>query len=150
VKSQCMLMEFQQAKLKGHSKNKWKLVSSSLLVHRCHTHLTTNGVHTLMCAQRSITHKLTNYKGCIIINVITSRLLSHSLYNNEAEVKYKNSHGSSNHRHIDWLTASLVIFREVEVVTTCTICYPSGIFIQVRKINKRKYISYSTSVTWGS
>jgi hypothetical protein len=31
-----------------------------------------NGVHTLMCAQRSITHKLTNYKGCIITNVITS------------------------------------------------------------------------------
>jgi hypothetical protein len=46
-------------------------------------------VHTLMCAQRSITHKLTNYKGCIITNVITSRLLSHSLYNNVAEVKYK-------------------------------------------------------------
>jgi hypothetical protein len=103
-----------------------------------------------MCAQRSITRKLTNYKGCIITNVITSRLLSHSLYNNVAEVKYKNSRGSSNHKHIDWLTANLVIFREVEVVTTCTICYPSGIFIQVRENNKRKYISYSISVTWGS
>jgi hypothetical protein len=42
-----------------------------------------------MCAQRSITHKLTNYKGCIITNIITSRLLTHSLYNNVAEVKYK-------------------------------------------------------------
>jgi hypothetical protein len=109
-----------------------------------------NGMHTLMCAQRSITHKLRNFKGCIITNVITSRLITHSLYNNIAEVKYKNSRGSSNHRHIDWLTVSLVIFRKVEVVTTCSICYPSGIFIQVRKINKRKYISYSTSVTWGS
>jgi hypothetical protein len=48
-----------------------------------------NGMHTLMCAQRSITHKLTNYKGCIITNVITSRLITHSLYNNIAEVKYK-------------------------------------------------------------
>jgi hypothetical protein len=42
-----------------------------------------------MCAQRSITHKLTNYKGSIITNVITSRLLSHSLYTNVAKVKYK-------------------------------------------------------------
>jgi hypothetical protein len=42
-----------------------------------------------MCAQRLITHKLTNYKGCIITNVVTSRLLSHSLYNIVAEVKYK-------------------------------------------------------------
>jgi hypothetical protein len=42
-----------------------------------------------MCAQRSITHKLTNYKGSIITNVITSRLLTHSLYTNVAEVKYK-------------------------------------------------------------
>jgi hypothetical protein len=36
--------------------------------------------------------------------------------------------------HIDWLTARLVILREVGVVVTiCTICYPSDIFIQVRK-----------------
>jgi hypothetical protein len=42
-----------------------------------------------MCAQRSITHKLTNYKGYIITNVITSRLITHSLYNNVAEVKCK-------------------------------------------------------------
>jgi hypothetical protein len=104
-----------------------------------------------MCAQRSIIHKLTNYNGSIITNVITSRYLTHSLNTNVAEVKIINSRGSSNHRHIDWLTASLVIFREVGVVVTITtICYPSGIFIQVRKINKRKYISYSTSVTWGS
>jgi hypothetical protein len=51
-----------------------------------------------MCARRSITHKLTNYKGSIITNVVTSRLLSHSLYTDVAEhslytdvaeVKYK-------------------------------------------------------------
>jgi hypothetical protein len=46
-------------------------------------------MHALMCAQRSITHKLTNYKGSIITNVITSRLLTHSLYINVVEVKYK-------------------------------------------------------------
>jgi hypothetical protein len=40
-----------------------------------------------MCAQRSITHKLTNYKGSIITNVITSRLLTHSLNTNVAESK---------------------------------------------------------------
>jgi hypothetical protein len=80
-------------------------------------------MHTLMCAQRSITHKLTNYNGSIIKNVIISRYLTHSLYTNIAEVKIIISHGSSNHRHIDWLTASLVIFREVGVVVTIsTIC----------------------------
>jgi hypothetical protein len=36
VKSQCTLMVFQHAKLKGHSKNKWKLVSSGPLFHRTH------------------------------------------------------------------------------------------------------------------
>jgi hypothetical protein len=32
-----------------------------------------NGMHTLMCAQRSITHRFTNYNRSIITNVITSR-----------------------------------------------------------------------------
>jgi hypothetical protein len=35
-----------------------------------------NGMHTLMCAQRSITHKFTNYNISIIANVITSRYLN--------------------------------------------------------------------------
>jgi hypothetical protein len=35
-----------------------------------------NGMHTLMCAQRSITHKFTNYNRSIITNVITSRYLN--------------------------------------------------------------------------
>ena len=52
------------------------------------------------------------------------------------------------HREVNWLTTSLVILRKV--VITITICYPSRIFIQIIKINKRKYASYSTSVTWGS
>ena len=52
------------------------------------------------------------------------------------------------HRDVNWLTTSLVILREV--IITMAIYYPSGIFIQIMKINKRKYMSYSTSVTWGS
>jgi hypothetical protein len=36
-----------------------------------------NGMHTLMCAQRSITHKFTNYNRSIITNVITSRIFKH-------------------------------------------------------------------------
>jgi hypothetical protein len=35
-----------------------------------------NGMHTLMCAQRSITHKFTNFNRSIITNVITSRYLN--------------------------------------------------------------------------
>jgi hypothetical protein len=35
-----------------------------------------NGMHTLMCAQRSITHKFTNYNRSIITKVITSRYLN--------------------------------------------------------------------------
>jgi hypothetical protein len=47
-------------------------------------------MHTLIFAQRSIIHKLTNYKGSIITNVIASRLLTHSLYTNIAESKKVN------------------------------------------------------------
>ena len=55
------------------------------------------------------------------------------------------------HRHVNWLTTILEILREILVVViTHAICYPFGIFIQIKKINKCKYISYLTSVTWGS
>jgi hypothetical protein len=44
----------------------------------------------LLCVPRDQSHiSLTNYKGSIITNIITSRLLTHSLYTNVAEVKYK-------------------------------------------------------------
>ena len=52
------------------------------------------------------------------------------------------------HRDVDWLTTRLVILRKI--VVTIAICYPSEIFTQIMKINKRKYMSYSTGVTWGS
>ena len=51
------------------------------------------------------------------------------------------------HRDVNWLTTSLVIRREI--VITIAICYLSGIFIQIIKINKYKYISYLTKITWG-
>ena len=52
------------------------------------------------------------------------------------------------HRDVDWLTTTLVVLRKI--IIPKAICYPSGIFIQVMKINKRKHMSYSTSVTRGS
>ena len=53
-------------------------------------------------------------------------------------------------RHVNWLTTRLEILREVLVVViTHAICYPSRIFIQIKKINKCKYTSYLTSITGG-
>ena len=49
------------------------------------------------------------------------------------------------HRDVDWLTTSLVVLGKIIIPEA--ICYPSGIFIQMMKINKHKYMSYSTSVT---
>ena len=37
------------------------------------------------------------------------------------------------HRDVDWLTTSLVVLRKI--IYTKAICYPSGIFIQIMKIN---------------
>ena len=45
------------------------------------------------------------------------------------------------------MTTSLEVPRKI--IIPIAICYPSRIFGQVMKINKRKYMSYSTSVTWG-
>ena len=44
---------------------------------------------------------------------------------------------------VNWLTTSLIILREILIPVV--ICYPSGIFIQVKKINKCKYIPYLAS-----
>ena len=52
------------------------------------------------------------------------------------------------HRDVDWLTTSLEVLRKI--IIPIAIYYPSKIFIQIMKINKRKYMLYSTSVTWGS
>ena len=79
---------------------------------------------------------------------ITSRIIRHSLHINVAEVKEKSLAEAPYHRDVNWLTTSLIILRKV--IITIAICYPSRIFIQKIKINKHKYVSYSTSVTWGS
>ena len=103
-------------------------------------------MQNLMCAQRSVTHISRQILNSIITNVY--------YITNKTEFSHKGS-GSKKislaegpyHRDVNWLTTSLVILREV--IITMAICYPSRIFIQIMKINKRKYMSYSTSVTWG-
>ena len=101
-----------------------------------------------MCAQRSVTH--------ISRQIINSIITSVYYITNKTESSHKCS-GSINkrslaeapyHKDVNWLTTSLVILREI--VITIAICYPSRIFIQIMKINKRKYVSYSTIVTWSS
>ena len=80
---------------------------------------------------------------------ITSRIIRQSLHITVAEVSKKRSLMEAPfHRDVDLLTTSLVVLRKV--VITIAVYYPSGIFIQIIKINKHKYVSYSTSVTWGS
>ena len=75
------------------------------------------------------------------------------IMNNKTESSHKYSGSikkrslaeASYHRDIDWLTTSLVFLRKA--VITIAICYPSRISIQIMKIDKRMYMSYSTSVT---
>ena len=100
-----------------------------------------------MCAQRSITHISRQIIKSIITSVyyITNKTESSHKCSGNKEISLMEA---PYHRDINWSTTSLVILKEV--VITIAICYPSGIFIQIIKINKRKYISYSTSVTWGS
>ena len=43
---------------------------------------------------------------------------------------------------VNWLTTSLIILRKLLIHVV--ICYPSRIFIQIKKINKRKYFPYLT------
>ena len=104
-------------------------------------------MQNLMCAQRSVTHISRQIMNSIITSVyyITNKIeLSH---------KYNGSNKRSLaeapfHRDVDWLTTSLVVPKKI--IIPKVICYPFEIFIQIMKINKHKYMSYSTSVTWGS
>ena len=98
-----------------------------------------------MCAQRSVTHISRQIMNSIITNVY--------YITNKTELSHKYSGGkqkrslteASFYRGVDWLTPSLVVLRKI--IIPIVICYPFGIFIQIMKINKRKYMSYSTSVT---
>ena len=104
-------------------------------------------MQNLMCAQRSATH----IKRQIINSIITSDYY----ITNKTEFSHKCSGSIMKrslveapfHRDVDWLTTSLVVLRKI--IIPIAICYPSGIFIQIIKINKHKYISYLTRITWG-
>ena len=93
-----------------------------------------------MCAQRSITH----IQRQITQSFITSRLIIH--YNIIRVITKHSVYSSISHTDINWLTSNLKILRILG--ESITICYPSGIFIQVKSKDKRKYISYSTKITW--
>ena len=101
-----------------------------------------------MCAQRSITH--------ISWQIMNSIITSVYYITNKIELSLKCSRNITKrslaeapfHRDIDWLTISLEILRKI--IIPIAMCYPSGILIQIMKMNKCKYMSYSTSVTWGS
>jgi len=107
-----------------------------------------------LCVPRDQSHISRQIIGSIITSVTSvyyMTLISQSLYKNKVEIKGNSCMEAPTHRHVNWLTTRLEILREVlKVVITHAICYPSGIFIQIKKINKCKYISYLTSVTWGS
>ena len=70
--------------------------------------------------------------------------LSHKYSEGNKKI-YRGSSISQGRRLVDH---SLEILRKI--IIPKAICYESGIFIQIIKINKRKYMSYSTSVTRGS
>ena len=84
---------------------------------------------------------------------ITSRKINHytSIKSNIKAVKHDNyspREPPNSTGMVDWWTTSQVILRNLNI--TVIICYPSGIFVQVVKINKHKYISYLTIITWDS
>ena len=101
----------------------------------------------LMCAQRSVTHISRQIIDSIITRVyyITYNK-TESSHKCSGSIKKRSLAEAPNHRDVNWLTTSLVFLRKIII----TIYYPSRIFIQIMKINKYKYMSYSTSVTWAS
>ena len=93
-----------------------------------------------MCAQRSVTH---------ISEQIMNSIITSVYYITNIKTKSSHRYSESNkrslveapfHRDVDWLTTSLEVLRKI--IITIAICYPSGIFIQIIKINKHKYVSY--------
>ena len=104
-------------------------------------------MQNLMCAQRSVAH--------ISRQIMNSIITSVYYITNKTELSHKCSGSKKRslaeapfHRDVDWLTTSLEVLRKI--IIPIVIYYPSRIFIQIMKINKRKYVSYSTSATWGS
>ena len=96
-----------------------------------------------MCAQRSVTHISRQIMNSVITSVYYITNKTESSHKCSGSIKKRSLAEAPYHRDINWLTISLVILREI--VITIAICYPSGIFIQVKKINKCKYIPYLAS-----
>ena len=91
---------------------------------------------THVCPGINHTHKLTNYK-----RVSSQCFLHHDSNNTQSytsQRKIKDNSLSWNiiTGKVNWLTTSLIILRKFLIPVV--ICYPSGIFIQIKKINKRK------------
>ena len=76
---------------------------------------------------------------------ITSRIRQ-SYHINIAGIVKRSLVEAPHHKDVDWLTTSLVVLRKI--IIPMVICYLSGIFIQIIKINKHKYMSYLTRITW--
>jgi len=113
----------------------------------CGAHVTPNFkdkiVCNILCVPRDQSHISQQIIWSIITSVYYITVKSQSLYTNIEEIKHNSRVEAPSHRHVNWLTTSLEILREVLVVViTHAICYPSRIFIQIDKINKHKYISY--------
>ena len=106
-------------------------------------------MQNVMYVQRSVTHISRQIINSIITNVyyITNNK-TESSHKYSGSIKKRSLVEAPYHRDVNWLTTSLVILMKDVIIVA--ICYPSGIFIQIMKINKCKYVSYSTSVTWSS
>ena len=84
---------------------------------------------------------MTNYKKYHhSVSYIT--INNNTVLHNTAEDKMITLSWNSITGKVNWLTTRLIIHRKLLIPVV--ICYPSGIFIQIKKINKRKYFLYST------
>ena len=97
---------------------------------------------THVCPGINHTHKLTNYK-----RVSSQCFLHHDSnntqsYTSQRKIKDNSLTWNTITRKVNWLTTSLIILRKFLIPVV--ICYPSGIFIQIKKINKHKYFPYLT------
>ena len=97
---------------------------------------------THVCPGINHTHKLTNYKR------VSSRCILHhdnnntQSYTSQRKIKDNSLSWNTIIGKVNWLTISLIILRKLLIHVV--ICYPSGIFIQIQKVNKRKYFPYLT------
>ena len=100
-------------------------------------------MQNLMCVYRSVTHISRQIMNSIIRSVYyITNIKTESSHRYNGSITKRSLAEAPYHRDVDWLTTSLEVLRKI--IVTIAICYPSRIFIQIMKINKRKYMSYST------